>query len=160
MTFYGSPDEEAAMQQQLPRKRRIWPWVILGLFVALLCGFGGVALIGSAGDKTNGAPTNTPSPTPNPGPSGGVAKKVAKAVAPTIGEGAWKVGTDVKPGKYSTVGAADSVIPLCYWDVRAGSETGDITAQGVSNKATAKGYVTLKSGEYFKTSGCKPWTKL
>lgn len=58
-----------------PRKRRVWPWVALALFVALLCGFGGVALLGAAGEKSTGvgAPIHTPSPTPQPGPSGGVA---------------------------------------------------------------------------------------
>jgi hypothetical protein len=58
-----------------PKKRRIWPWVILGLFVAALCAFGGIALVGAAGEKATGtgAPTHTPTPMSQPGPTGGVA---------------------------------------------------------------------------------------
>lgn len=74
-----------------------------------------------------------------------------------IREGTWEVGVDVQAGKYKTSGPADTSLPLCYWDVRAGSPEGDIKTQGVKDEADAQGVVTLRKGEFFTTSGCKDW---
>jgi hypothetical protein len=86
-----------------------------------------------------------------------------KAVSPqasqrpvTIRQGTWEVGVDVKAGKYRTGGALPSSIPMCYWDVRDGSPTGDFRAQGVT-KVDESGIVVLKKGQFFKTSGCEDW---
>jgi hypothetical protein len=84
-------------------------------------------------------------------------KPVSKSV---IKDGTWRVGKDVAAGKYQTQGAADSVIPMCYWHTALDDSGQNIIAQGVSDGADEQGLVTLKAGQYFKTSGCKAWTKL
>lgn len=131
--------------------------LIIGVACAIMLGACaiGLALTMSA-DPDKGGAFVTPTTTSAPGAShSGVA---AKPKVPTIGPGIWQVGPDVKPGKYKTPGASDSAIPMCYWDVRKGSEEGEIGAQGVTNEASAQGVVTLAKGQWFNTSGCKPWT--
>lgn len=62
----------------------------------------------------------------------------------------------IAPGTYTTKGPADGA-PNCYWarmrDASGG--TGSIIANDL---VRGRAIVTLKEGEFFKTSGCKPWT--
>jgi hypothetical protein len=83
--------------------------------------------------------------------------KTIKALPADIQAGTWRVGSDVKPGRYVTKGASNKSNPLCYWDVRTGSEDGPIKTQGVKDTMTAQGVVTLVKGQYFTTIGCQPW---
>lgn len=135
---------------------------LAGMFA--ICGV--TTLLANASDfQDPKARTNVPV-AESAGPGAIVGKEAAKATrsvkpkpAPaTIGEGTHEVGRTVKPGKYTTTGAVVGVLTLCYWDVRTGSETGDIGAQGVRNKADAPGIVTLRKGQFFTTSGCETWT--
>lgn len=138
------------VEPPLRKKRRVWPWVF-ALVVLVMCGGGFAAIASNMGDSSDSVvitPQDTVSTKATPKRS---------ASPDMIQEGTWIVGTDVKPGKYKTLGAADSQIPMCYWDVRTGSETGEIIAQGVKDKANAQGLVTLKKGQYFTTSGCSDW---
>lgn len=40
-----------------PKRRRTWPWIVAAVFVALLCGFGGLALISTQADDGKKLPT-------------------------------------------------------------------------------------------------------
>lgn len=61
----------------------------------------------------------------------------------------------IAPGTYTTKGPADPAYD-CYW-ARMGDASGGAI---LSNDLTAgRAIVTLKEGEFFKTSGCKPWTR-
>ena len=49
---------------------------------------------------------------------------------------------------------------LCYWEVRPNGEPdGPIGAQGVIDSPDQNGDVTLRKGDYFKTTGCERWVK-
>ncbi|MFE2530425.1 hypothetical protein [Streptomyces sp. NPDC059371] len=61
----------------------------------------------------------------------------------------------IAPGTYTTKGPADAAYS-CYW-ARMGDASGDSI---LANDVTAgRAIVSLKEGEFFKTSGCKPWTR-
>jgi hypothetical protein len=61
----------------------------------------------------------------------------------------------IAPGTYTTKGPADAAY-RCYW-ARMGDASGEsILANDLS---AGRAIVTLKEGEFFKTSGCKPWTR-
>jgi hypothetical protein len=151
------PQWNDAASTVYPKKRKVWPWIVGGLvaLVILGCGAGVLALGGAVKEGVKTVEVDA-----SRSATGAPKQKAAvKAPAPArIGEGTWEVGTDVKPGKYKTSGAADSVMPMCYWDVRKGSETGEFKDQGLVDSATAQGRVTLKAGDFFKTSGCNNWT--
>lgn len=126
-------------------------WVLVGLLAAGLCGGLGVVAL-SAGAEQAAVSTVLPEEE-----AGKVTPQVSPQVSPrpgTIREGTWEVGSDVKPGKYKTKGALETVIPMCYWDVKTGDR---ITDQGVKNKPNEQGIVTLKKGQVFTTSGCNEW---
>lgn len=140
-----------------PKKKHTARNVVLIVIAALFATCGAVAFAGVVKGGSHHGTLTKASPTwvqPSTKP-----KTAVKNGAPAgIGEGTWVVGKDIKAGKYRTTGASDSSIPLCYWDIRTGSESGTIKTQGVKATATAQGLVTLKTGEYFTTSGCKTWT--
>ncbi|MEH0637296.1 hypothetical protein QBA35_28895 [Streptomyces bottropensis] len=60
----------------------------------------------------------------------------------------------IVPGTYTTKGPADPSSE-CYW-----ARMDDASGQSiVANDLTAgRALVELKEGDFFKTSGCKPWT--
>ena len=121
--------------------------IVFAVIAAGLCGGLGVIVLNTGEDQSA---LSTVLPEEEAG-------KVTPQVSPgssTIREGTWQVGSDVKPGKYKTKGALDSVIPMCYWDVKTGDR---ITDQGVKNKPNEQGIVTLKKGQVFTTSGCELW---
>ncbi|MEU9979522.1 hypothetical protein [Streptomyces sp. NPDC051014] len=61
----------------------------------------------------------------------------------------------IAPGTYTTKGPADPASD-CYW-ARMGDASG---ASILANDLTSgRAIVTLQEGEFFKTSGCKPWTR-
>jgi hypothetical protein len=127
---------------------------VIFVVIAGLCVIGGIALGGIGVDPGSAPRGVVPGPSVIKPPADTSGAGISKA---NIGEGIWEVGVDVKAGKYKTDGAQDASIPMCYWDLRTGSETGDFVDQGVVNSPEAPGRVTLKKGQFFKTSGCKPW---
>jgi hypothetical protein len=141
-----------------PRKRRIWPWVAIAFVTAALC-LGGVSLLTLASAAKDVTAPLVATPRQSVGSKPASAKP--KAPSNAIGAGGWRVGRDVAAGAYRTTGAEDDgAMTLCYWEVRTdGKPDGAIGAQGASNKIAEPGNVDLKKGQYFKTSGCKPWTK-
>lgn len=139
------------------KSRKKWPWVVIGLLLALIvlgCSMLG-AIMNGAGPSNNGIDTYaTPSARPAPKAASGVKGNSLKV----IGAGTWLVGQDVAAGKYRTSGAKDD-LELCYWHTAPDDGTSHIREQGVIANPNEPGRVTLKRGDYFKTSGCGPWVK-
>lgn len=78
-----------------------------------------------------------------------------KIEASQITDGAWSVGSDVKPGTYRTT---DAVASDCYWEITAGGSNGsDI----IENDIPGGGYpvVTVQDGQVFTSSDCGTWAK-
>ncbi|MET8409688.1 hypothetical protein ABZV34_16600 [Streptomyces sp. NPDC005195] len=61
----------------------------------------------------------------------------------------------IAPGTYTTKGPADPA-SSCYWARMGDASGGSILANDLT---TGRAIVSLKEGEFFKTSGCKPWTR-
>ncbi|MER6432094.1 hypothetical protein ABT272_30875 [Streptomyces sp900105245] len=61
----------------------------------------------------------------------------------------------IAPGTYTTKGPADSAYD-CYW-----ARMGDASGESIlaNDLTSGRAIVTLDEGEFFKTSGCKPWTR-
>jgi hypothetical protein len=123
----------------------------IALLVLLVCCGGGAALFSG-----QSAPHN---PTPSPESTGPSAVAVKPAVAKSaIGVGEWLIGKDFPAGRYHTDGPGND--QMCYWQLttKAGAQPGQ--SQFVSNDVpSGPAYVTLKVGEFFKTYGCKKWTR-
>jgi hypothetical protein len=96
-------------------------------------------------------------------PSASKAPEPTKTTKPesksTMEEGTYEIGVDAEPGRYKTTVPEDS--SNCYWarmkDDRGGLDS-IIANDNVSPGARAS--VTVKSGEFFKSSGCGTWTKV
>jgi hypothetical protein len=63
----------------------------------------------------------------------------------------------ITPGTYTTKGAADQV-SSCYW-ARMRDASGQSGSIITNDLTPGRAIVTLEEGEFFKTSGCKPWTR-
>ncbi|MBT2392322.1 hypothetical protein J7E87_23595 [Streptomyces sp. ISL-1] len=61
------------------------------------------------------------------------------------------------PGTYTSMGPADGSSG-CYW-ARMSDASGDSSSILANDMTEGRAIVTLNEGEFFKTSGCKPWTK-
>lgn len=73
----------------------------------------------------------------------------------TIGEGNWAVGVDIQPGTYRT---KDTVSGTCYWEINSDPNGDDILANDIVDGGRPT--VTLKNGQFFKTSRCGEWIKV
>ncbi|MEU5894518.1 hypothetical protein ABZ835_48335 [Streptomyces sp. NPDC047461] len=62
----------------------------------------------------------------------------------------------VVPGTYTTKGSADGS-SSCYWS-RMRDASGQSGAIIANDLTAGRAIVELGEGEFFKTSGCKPWT--
>lgn len=154
-----------------PKKRRVWPWVIIGLFVAALCALGGIALIGAAGEKSTGlgsthtptpmaAPTTTVPTTPPTTESDPVAA-AAPEPPQTFGEGTYQVTKKSSPDD-GTIKAGTFVLITpdhCYWERLKGfsGDFDEIITNGnldASGDKPAQARVTIKkSDKGFALSG-------
>lgn len=120
---------------------------ILFVVLMVLCG---VAVLRDARPKdpvfivpspTAGSPVVTPKTT----------------LSPSVDEGAWLVGTDIKPGTYRSPGATEG---YCAWVVRKNQDQdAEVVAVGTADKPNEPQRVALKSGQVFETTGCRPWVK-
>ncbi|WP_455358241.1 hypothetical protein [Streptomyces sp. SYSU K21746] len=63
----------------------------------------------------------------------------------------------IAPGTYKSKGPADGS-SSCYW-ARMSDASGDTSSILANDISAGSAIVTLNEGEFFKTSGCKPWTK-
>ncbi|MFG2882464.1 hypothetical protein ACGFYV_09105 [Streptomyces sp. NPDC048297] len=85
-------------------------------------------------------------------PSGGA--EAGKKKAAFAGDGDFSVGSDVKPGTYSTTGNTDD---MCYWE-RAKDASGETDSLLANDNVTGTSYVTIKpTDKLFKSSGCEDW---
>jgi hypothetical protein len=138
------------------------PWLLGGLAVLLVlgCGLFGALLFGTGPEKSS--QINVPLPTSNPPLPSKAPAPVAKpkpAVA-GIAEGGYYVGDDVSAGRYRTAGAVKGLVTFCYWEVRPdGDPDGKIGTVGTVDSVGQQADVTLRKGDYFKTTGCERWTK-
>jgi hypothetical protein len=73
----------------------------------------------------------------------------------TIAEGTWAVGVDVQPGTYRT---KDAVSGTCYWGIYSDANGEHIVANDIVSGGRPT--VTLKNGQFFKTSRCGEWGKV
>lgn len=70
--------------------------------------------------------------------------------------GMFKVGADIAPGTYRSTGNTDD---LCYWERTKDAEHGPDSILANDN-VTGTAVVTITAKDaYFKTTGCKAWTK-
>lgn len=155
-----------------PVKRKRFGW--LALTIAAICGLvlgSCTAVIGSSGGggtaTTAGAPvtvtetaagTGAPTATvTEPGPTKTVTTQVDHANDKGIGEGTWKVGSDIKAGVYKAHAKKNEVLKNCYWARLKGTGEGDIIA---NDNSSGQSIVEVKkSDKYFQTTGCTPWVK-
>lgn len=140
-----------------PKKLRKWPW-IAGVVVLL------IIIIGSASNHP-GAGTSTTPTVVNAAPAASQAQAAPPApVAPagpatSFSDGTYHVGADIVPGRYKTPGpSVDAIVKDCYWE-RTRDDSGQFGAIISNGNAVGPGYVTVKKGEFFQTSGGCTWTK-
>ncbi|MFE9018966.1 hypothetical protein ACFYNL_10395 [Streptomyces sp. NPDC007808] len=63
----------------------------------------------------------------------------------------------ITPGTYTSKGPADQELD-CYW-ARMRNASGQSESSIANDLAAGRAIVKLTEGEFFKTSGCKPWTR-
>jgi hypothetical protein len=156
-----------------PAKRRLGTGaivaVVIGAVLALCLILGTVATLVSSADnkgtETRRQPAVTSQATPaslSPSATTAAAPPAASVAAPpavsaSIGEGTYEVGVEVAPGQYKSAGASESAFMFCSWSTKDGS--GELLDIGSGTGATEQQIVTLKQGQVFESSGCKPWMK-
>ncbi|MBH1935414.1 hypothetical protein I5Q34_14220 [Streptomyces sp. AV19] len=91
------------------------------------------------------------------GKSGG-GKEGKSRKAGLSGNGTFRVGSDVKPGTYRSVGNKED--DNCYWE-RAKDSKGDPDSIIANDNVIGSSYVTIATGDkVFKTHGCKGWERV
>jgi hypothetical protein len=158
MPAYEAPQTNKPIKRPFRWGRAIL--AILSIAIAFaLCAGAVSAFTGDAGKSTVNPPSSNAKagPAPMAHPTQGAKPKVATSV----GNGMFKVGTDVAPGTYKTSGATGGAVQLCYWDIRTSTGDEDIVlgSQGTVTGTADPGMVTLKKGTYFKSQGCEKWSK-
>lgn len=73
----------------------------------------------------------------------------------TIAEGTWAVGVDIQPGTYRT---KEAVSGTCYWEINSDPNGSDIVENDIVSGGRPT--VTLKGGQFFKTSRCGEWIRV
>ena len=162
---YGPPGPMP--QPQPPKKKRAW----LVPTVVGVVAFGLGSAIGGAGNASTTADPQAPNPTititeTEAGPTETV---TAKAPAPkptskpktaaTLVEGMNEIGVDAPAGRYKTIVPEDSL--NCYWE-RAKDDKGDFKSIIANENLDpgARGSVTVRKGEFFKSTGCGTWRRV
>ena len=146
-----------------PRKKPVWPWVLVGIAVLLFAGCTAlVASVGSSIDTTAGpttvkrvpaetvasfiAPTST-LPVAPPTPAG-PASKIRK-------DGTYMVGVDIQSGTWRATGGS-----FCYWE-RMRNLTGGVGSIIDNSLSDGQQLVTvLPTDKAFKVQGCGTWELL
>lgn len=156
-------DPSMEQYQTPPRKRRkVWPWVLIGLAALSLC-IGGIALAAASGDDN--PPAGVQVTDPGMGNTGAGDKSAPKTTRPatpkavTVKDGTWSVPDEVKPGTY-TATVPESPFDLCGWFVRTAPDPEAVRDFGTGN-AGDRMRITIKSTDReFEAQGCGTWTKV
>lgn len=151
-------------QPEPPRRKSKIGAIIIGISLAVILACCGGALVLQAGsdngERKTGSGVVTPSPTPPPPSDAGKRPAKSKAsptveAAVTINEGyAGRAGDDFPAGTYRTV---DEVGGMCYWLKSRDAEGQQIIDNNIPTGGRPE--VTIKSGQYFTTTGCGVWRK-
>jgi hypothetical protein len=144
----ASPVE--GVQFYRPKKRRIWPWVLLALGLLLLCGGAMLAAGNGVRNASEAAGVITPEPIPTPSNAPGKPKPASIG-----GDDVVHVGEDVPAGTYRAKAAVDN--QLCYWQKSTDAEGAKIIDNGLPTGGRPE--VTLKKGQWFTSQGCPEWIK-
>ncbi len=127
--------------------------------VALVICFLWLVGIGIAGSKT---PTTSSIPTVAAVPAvpTNAVPAPAKPAGPAsqVGDGTYQVGVDMAVGRYKTTGPTDDLFRNCYWQ-RTRDDSGQLGSIIANDNTQGPASVTVKSGEFFQTSGGCTWTK-
>lgn len=133
----GMPPPAPNWSRSAAKKRKVWPWVLLGVFVLF---FGACTLFALAGST-------------------------GKDIPAMDKDGTYYHIGDSAVGTYETQGSARTNGRPCNW-VRLSADWNkkdtieDLHAAFIDNGDVQPGEtarVTVKSGEYFVSYGCKPW---
>jgi hypothetical protein len=154
-----------AQQQPKKPKRFGWAALIITAVAALILG----VIVGMSGDGTtttaepNATVTVTKTAKAESAPTASKVPEPTKTTKPesksTMEEGTYEIGVDAQAGRYKTTVPQDS--SNCYWE-RTKDDSGDsdsIIANDNVNPG-ARASITVKSGEFFKSSGCGTWTRV
>jgi len=158
----------AERKQVCPRARRRWTWaacgLVLGVFVSSAgvvgAAYAGVIAPGPAGAGgfvVTAVPPRTvaeTSPTDAPAPPDADA---ASGPRTSVGDGTWKVGEDIAPGRYTTAGADGS---SCYYARLKSNDgsVGDVIDIKVTNGPAS--VVVRPTDGYLKTAYCRTWNRV
>jgi len=175
MTTQPAPPQPDAIRTTAGKPRRQWPW-LLGTVAAFGVGIAAGSATQSTQDTTRVAQpapvTSTVTVTPAAPPpvvrtitappstqtvTATVTRQESAAPAPSgprgsVGDGTYKVGTDIAAGSYKTTGPRESgAAAHCYW-ARLGDDSGsNIIANDLTTGPTR---FTTKTGEFVQISGC------
>jgi len=136
--------------QQPPRKSHVVRWIFGGvaIFLLALCIFGTAYNFTKAARDSGGQPVLVL-------PSDDATSAAPKPTVPSIGDGVWAIGGDVKPGRYRLAVAPENG---CYWAITRDDAGQDIVANDLPTGGHPQ--VTLKKGQFFTTRDCGTWTLL
>ncbi|WP_019073257.1 hypothetical protein [Streptomyces hokutonensis] len=129
---------------------------VIGLFIGVLIGLTGNPNADKASPSATVTATTTALQTVRATGSPAVDKVPADGIP---GDGTYVVGSDIKPGTYSTKGPQGGLITSCYW-ARLSSTSGEVKDIIANNATSGRTTVTISaSDKAFTTTGCKPWKK-
>ena len=138
----------------------LWPWVVLtacGVIVTAVA-----AIVGTAAnsERTSEQPPARVTVTATQFQTTTV--KVTITVAPPPDEpgkalldGLHRVGVEVEPGVYQTIGPSGTNAGGCYWTRT--DNVGRVIDNGV---ISGPGTLTVNADELVETAGCQPWLKV
>src|SRR5262245_56639647 len=137
-----------------PARRPVWPWILAFLVVVVM----GLCCVAATLTVRNGGMEDTGRAAGQAASDMASRSVPQKGSPPAILEGQWVLGEDAEPGRYKTDGADPDLFTLCVWTVYA-KEGGNAVDFGTLGEPNSPGRVTLKKGQEFHTTGCKPWVR-
>ncbi len=148
------------------RKSNVWAFIGIGVALLLLCIIGSliIGIFSPSTTKDSGlqAPASEAAEAArelgSAVPARSSAPAAPKAAAKkTIGDGLWKVGRDLPPGKYIPTKNVKEVSGVmgCYWVKASDAEMSDVAGSGMVENGRPE--ITLSKGQWFTTNGCGTW---